>query len=375
MEFRDLKLQYQKNKEALDEAILDVLTSGQYIGGKYVKDLEVQLAEYIGVKHCITCANGTDALSLVLMAWDIKEGDAVFVPDFTFFATGEVVSYNGATPVFVDVDERTFNLDPNKLLIAVERVKREGKLTPKVVIPVDLFGLPADYEAIGKVAKEHNLLVLEDGAQGFGGHINGQMACSFGNAATTSFFPAKPLGCYGDGGAIFTNNDQTADILRSLKTHGKGESKYDNVRIGVNSRLDAIQAAILQVKLKTFKEQELESVNRAFKLYNERLINVVETPYIPKGFYSSFAQYTIKLKSIDQRNALQKHLRLNDIPSMVYYNKPMHLQDAFKNLKYDDDDFVVTNNLCDTVLSLPMHPYLTENDIETVSNIIVNYLN
>jgi UDP-2-acetamido-2-deoxy-ribo-hexuluronate aminotransferase len=370
MEFRDLKTQYIQNKFCIDSAIQDVLTSSNFIGGKQVKELEIQLAEYVGVKHCITCANGTDALSLVLMAWNVKEGDAVFVPDFTFFSSGEVVSFNGATPVFVDVDEQTFNLDPEKLKQAVEKVISEGTLIPRVIIPVDLFGLPANYEEIEKIAKQYDLLVLEDGAQGFGGNINGKMACSFGDAATTSFFPAKPLGCYGDGGAIFTNDDYTAELLNSYKVHGKGNNKYDNVRIGVNSRLDTIQAAILQVKLKVFKEKELDGVNLAYQMYTKHLKNVVETPIIPEGYYSSFAQYTIKLSTKEQRDSLQAKLKENGIPSMIYYIKPMHRQQAFSDLLFKEEDFVVTNKLCDTVLSLPMHPYLKEEEIEQVCNVI-----
>ncbi|WP_078431934.1 DegT/DnrJ/EryC1/StrS family aminotransferase [Metabacillus halosaccharovorans] len=374
MEFRDLKAQYNQYKSAIDDAIQNVLNSGAYIGGKEVNELEKELAEYVGVKHCITCANGTDALSLVLMAWDVKEGDAVFVPDFTFFSTGEVVSFNGATPVFVDVDEKTFNIDPVTLKQSIEKVIEEGNLNPKVVIPVDLFGLPANYDEIEKIAKQYDLLVLEDGAQGFGGNINGKMACSFGEAATTSFFPAKPLGCYGDGGAIFTNCDETAELLRSYKVHGKGENKYDNVRIGVNSRLDTMQAAILQVKLKAFIEHELDGVNSAYQLYSEKLRNFVETPYIPEGYYSSFAQYTIKLESKEQRDGLQARLKENDIPSMIYYIKPMHLQQAFANLTYRDEDFIITNKLCDTVLSLPMHPYLKEEEITKVCDVIKEFM-
>ncbi|MFC0272277.1 DegT/DnrJ/EryC1/StrS family aminotransferase [Metabacillus herbersteinensis] len=375
MEFRDLKTQYNKYKSAIDDAIQNVLNSGQYIGGKPVNELEKELAEYVGVKHCITCANGTDALSLVLMVWDVKEGDAVFVPDFTFFSTGEVVSFNGATPVFVDVDEKTFNIDPDKLTQSIEKVKEEGKLNPKVIIPVDLFGLPANYDELEKIAKQYDLLVLEDGAQGFGGNINGKMACSFGDAATTSFFPAKPLGCYGDGGAIFTDSDETAELLRSYKVHGKGENKYDNVRIGVNSRLDTMQAAILHVKLHAFKEHELDGVNRAYQLYSEKLQNIVETPFIPESYYSSFAQYTIKLESKEQRDALQAKLKENDIPSMIYYTKPMHLQQAFADLSFEEENFAVTNKLCDTVLSLPMHPYLKEEDITKVCDVIQEFMN
>ncbi|MDN4495142.1 DegT/DnrJ/EryC1/StrS family aminotransferase [Ureibacillus aquaedulcis] len=374
MEFRDLKTQYQKYKQEIDLAVQDVFANANFIGGKEVKELEKQLANYVGVKHCITCANGTDALDLVLMAWEIKEGDAVFVPDFTFFASGEVVSFRGATPVFVDVDRDTFNIDTVKLEEAIIRTIEERKLRPKVIIPVDLFGLPANYPEIERIAEKYDLLVLEDGAQGFGGNINGKKACSFGHAATTSFFPAKPLGCYGDGGAIFTNDDNLARLLNSLKIHGKGEDKYDNVRIGINSRLDTIQAAVLIIKLRAFVNHELGDVNQLYKLYTDRLNGVVETPFIPEGFYSSFAQYTIKLKNKEQRNGLQAHLKEYGIPSMIYYVKPMHRQGAFSNLEHYDKSFIVTNSLCDTVLSLPMHPYLTIDEINEVSDVIIQYI-
>lgn len=370
MEFRGLKAQYQKYKQEIDSAIQKVITGANFIGGKEVEELEEQLADYVGVKHCISCANGTEAMTLVMMAWDIKEGDAVFVPDFTFFSTGEIVSFRGAIPVFVDVDQDTFNIDTIKLEQAIIRTIEEGKLTPKVVIPVDLFGLPANHYEIEKIAKKYNLLVLEDGAQGFGGNINGKRACSFGDAATTSFFPAKPLGCYGDGGAIFTNDDDLAGLLKSLKIHGKGEDKYDNVRIGINSRLDTIQAAILKVKLKAFIDHELEDVNRAYQLYNERLRGIVEIPIIPDGFYSSFAQYTIKLKNKEQRDHIQAKLKDHGIPSMIYYVKPLHKQIAFSHLKYNIVDYKVTNTLRDIVLSLPMHAYLSEKDINKVSEVI-----
>ena len=374
MQFRDLKMQYTTYKDEIDLAVQEVMTNASFIGGSIVKELEEELAAYVGVKHCISCGNGTDALSLVLMAWDVKEGDAVYVPDFTFFSTGEVVSLNGATPVFVDVDETNFNIDIDKLEKAVEDTIKEGKLTPKVVIPVDLFGLPANYQEIEKVAKKYNLLVLEDGAQGFGGNIDGKMACSFGDAATTSFFPAKPLGCFGDGGAIFTNDDDLAALLNSLKIHGKGENKYVNVRIGVNSRLDTIQAAILKIKLRAFREHELDDVNRVYELYNDKLADHVIKPVIPNGYYSSFAQYTIKLESKEQRDGLQSHLKEYGIPSMVYYVKPMHKQEAFSNLSFNESDFEVTNKLCDTVLSLPMHPYLKEDEVSKVAKTVNEFL-
>ena len=375
MQFRDLKAQYAKYREEIDAAIAGVLERASFIGGKEVGELEEQLADYVGVKHCISCANGTEAMSLVLMAWGVKEGDAVFVPDFTFFSTGEVVSCCGATPVFVDVDEKTFNMDPVRFVEAVEKVVEAGMLSPKVVIPVDLFGLPANYDRLIDLGRRFNMKVLEDGAQGFGGSLKGKKACSFGHAATTSFFPAKPLGCYGDGGAVFTGDDRLAELLRSLKVHGKGEGKYDNVRIGVNSRLDTIQAAVLQVKLKALIEHELDDVNRVCGFYNERLAGLVEVPVIPEGFYSSFAQYTVKLENREKRDGLQGYLKEQGIPSAVYYQKPMHRQGAFADLKLDDGDFTVTNKLCDTVLSLPMHPYLSEADVERVCEAVKVYLN
>lgn len=374
MQFRDLQAQYNKYKNEIDSAIQNVIINANFISGKEVTALEISLAEYVGVKHCISCANGTEAMTLVLMAWGIGKGDAVFVPDFTFFSTGEVVAFLGATPVFVDVDKETFNMDAIKLEEAVKKTISEGRLTPKVVIPVDLFGLPANHPLISHIARQYNLLVLEDGAQGFGGNIHGQKACSFGDAATTSFFPAKPLGCYGDGGAIFTDDKDLAKLIHSLKVHGKGENKYDNIRVGVNSRLDTLQAAILNIKLSAFINHELEDVNRIYNLYNERLSKLVKTPVIPEGYYSCFAQYTIQLSSKGQRDNILEKLKQNNIPSMVYYTKPMHRQLAFEKLNYSDDDYKVTNNLCDTVLSLPMHPYLLENDIDFISDTIRDIL-
>ena len=373
MQFRDLKYQYQILKEDIDAAMLKVASDCNFISGKQVKELEKELAEYVGTKHCISCANGTDALSLAMMAWEIKEGDAVFVPDFTFFSTGEIVSFAGATPVFVDVELDTFNISIDSLEKKIKDTIEEGKLTPKAVIPVDLFGLPADYDSIQQIAEKYNLLVLEDGAQGFGGKIGNRRACSFGDISTTSFFPAKPLGCYGDGGAVFTDDDDVAALLRSICVHGKGTMKYDNVRIGLNSRLDTMQAAILSVKLKAFKDYELTDINKVAERYTELLDGVVKTPVIPDGFYSSWAQYTIQLEDREERDGLQAELKKNDIPSMVYYPKPMHKQQAFGGLSFNDDDYANTIRLCDTVLSLPMHPYLTEEDMDNVVEQIKQY--
>ena len=373
MQFRDLKYQYQVLKKDIDAAMLKVASDCNFISGKQVKELEEELAGYVGAKHCISCANGTDALSLAMMAWGIKEGDAVFVPDFTFFSTGEIVSFAGATPVFVDVALDTFNISIDSLEKKIKDTIEEGKLTPKAVIPVDLFGLPADYDSVRKIADKYNLLVLEDGAQGFGGKIGERRACSFGDISTTSFFPAKPLGCYGDGGAVFTDDDDAAALLRSISVHGKGTMKYDNVRIGLNSRLDTMQAAILTVKLRAFKEYEVADINKVADRYTELLGGVVKTPVIPDGFYSSWAQYTIQLDSKEERDGLQAELKKNDIPSMVYYPKPMHKQQAFEKLSFNEDDYANTTQLCDTVLSLPMHPYLTEVDMDKVVEVVKQY--
>lgn len=375
MQFRDLVKQYNVLKPEIDKAMTDTAASGGYIMGKAVKELEAELAVYIGVKHCITCANGTDALTLALKAWGIGQNDAVFVPDFTFFASAEVVSLAGATPVFVDVDYNTYNIDTTSLETMIEKTISERKLTPRAIVTVDLFGLPADYFAIKKLADKYNLLILEDGAQGFGGKINDRMACSLGDISTTSFFPAKPLGCYGDGGAIFTNNDEWAAIINSLKVHGKGSFKYDNVMIGMNSRLDTLQAAILKPKFNAFKEYEVTDINKAAALYTEKLNGIVKTPIIPEDFYSSWAQYTIQLKDREQRDGLQAFLKENGIPSMVYYPNPMHKQTAYKDLGYRDGDFPVTEKLCSTVLALPIHPYISNEDIEKVVTYVIAFIN
>ena len=376
MEFRDLRQQYLQNKKEIDEAIESVLLGSHFISGEQVKELEVELADYVGVKHCITCANGTDALHLALMTWNIGVGDAVFVPDFTFFSSGEVVSLVGATPIFVDIEKETFNISVDSLDEAIQNVLREGRLIPKVVVAVDLFGQPARYEEIRKITEKYNLLLLEDGAQGFGGAIGNRKACSFGDISTTSFFPAKPLGCYGDGGAIFTDNDEWAKVIRSLCVHGKGSDKYDNVRIGLNSRLDTLQAAILQVKLEVFKNYELNAVNHVAKWYDTKLKEAsVACPRIIDGYYSSWAQYTIQLENGYKRDALMHKLKEKGIPSAIYYQKPMHAQKAFKNLVLSDDFYPNANYVCERVLSLPMHPYLEESEVDNICKAIAEIKN
>lgn len=354
MQFIDLEAQYKHLKSKIDKRIQDVLAHGQYIMGPEVCELEQKLSEYVGVKHVITCANGTDALTLALMTLEVKEGDAVFCPTFTFFATAEVIAYEKATPVFVDSDPDTFNICPIHLEKQIEKVIAEGSLTPKAIIAVDLFGLPANYSEIQKIADKYNLKLIEDAAQGFGGEINGKRAASFGDIATTSFFPAKPLGCYGDGGAIFTNNDDYAELLRSYRVHGKGKDKYDNVRIGVNSRLDTIQAAILLEKLAEFPK-ELESRNKLAKKYSSELSSQYKVPVVPEGYLSSWAQYTLVSENRDKEMAKYK---AKGIPTMVYYGKCMHQQTAFNALEYTDADFPIASKLAKEVFSLPMHPYL-----------------
>ncbi|WP_440054171.1 DegT/DnrJ/EryC1/StrS family aminotransferase [Pseudoalteromonas sp. T1lg65] len=354
MQFIDLAAQYQELKSKIDARIQNVLDHGQYIMGPEVKELEQKLASYVGVKHAITCANGTDALSLALMALDVRPGDAVFCPTFTFFASAETIAFAGATPVFVESNEDTFNICPLDLEKRIKAVIAEGKLNPKVIMAVDLFGLPADYPALTTLAKKYDLKIIEDAAQGFGGEINGKRAGSFADIATTSFFPAKPLGCYGDGGALFTDNDEYAALIESLRVHGKGKDKYDNVRIGMNSRLDTIQAAILLEKLAAFP-QELINRNKAAEKYNLELASKHKIPMVPNGYLSSWAQYTIQ---VEDRDSVMQEYKAKDIPTMIYYGTCMHLQTAFKDLGYQRGDFPIAEKLANSVLSLPMHGYL-----------------
>ena len=374
MQFRDLKTQYTVLKDEMDKAILDVVASGAFVMGPKIKEMETAFAEYVGAKHCVACNSGTDALLLALKAWDVKEGDAVFVPSFTFFASAEVIAMQGAIPVFVDVDRDTFNICVADLERKIEQTLKAGKLKPRVIIAVDLFGLPADFKAIRKIAEKYNLYVLEDGAQGFGGRIGEQKACTFGDISTTSFFPAKPVGCYGDGGAVFTDNDEWAALIESYHIHGKGSDRYDNVRIGMNSRMDSIQAAVLLVKLKAFAEHELVDINKVSARYTEKLKDIVKTPIVPEGFYSSWAQYTLQVENKEVRNGLQAALKALDIPTAIYYPIPMHRQTAFNYLNINDNLCPVSDQLADTVISLPIHPYLTEKDQDMICEAVRNYI-
>ena len=374
MQFRDLKTQYNVLKDEMDRAILDVVASSAYVMGPKIKEMETAFADYVGAKHCVACNSGTDALLLALKVWDIKPGDAVFVPSFTFFASAEVIAMQGATPVFVDVDKDTFNIDVADLELKIGQTLKAGKLKPRVIIAVDLFGQPADFIAIRKVAEKYGLYVLEDGAQGFGGRIGDRKACTFGDISTTSFFPAKPVGCYGDGGAVFTDNDEWAALLDSYHIHGKGSDRYDNVRIGMNSRLDSIQAAVLLVKLKAFAAYELEDINKVAARYTAKLHDVVKTPVVREGFYSSWAQYTIQVENKEVRSGLQAALKALDIPTAIYYPIPMHRQTAFSNLSLDENRCPVSDQLAETVISLPIHPYLSEADQDGICQAVCDYL-
>ncbi len=367
-QFIDLAAQQKLIRQQLDLAISRVLDHGQYIMGPEVKEFEGQLRDFSGAKHALTCANGTDALTLVLMSWGIGSGDAVFVPSFTYVATAEVPAQLGATPFFVDVSEDTFNIDPQSFKQAIMDCRELG-LKPAVIIAVDLFGQPADVDTITDIAHAENIKVLVDGAQSFGAMSKGRRVGSMGDATTTSFFPAKPLGCYGDGGAVFTNNDEDSEIVNSIRLHGKGKQKYDNVRIGLNSRLDTIQAAILIEKLKLFPE-ELKLRTEVAKIYSSQLSELCKVPTLVSGNSSSWAQYTIKLKN---RDDLQNKLKSEAIPSVVYYPIALSQQVGYKHYPSASCGVETSELLVKQVLSLPMHPYLAPNSQHKISSVIKAY--
>lgn len=355
VQFIDLAAQQEKIRNEIDIAIAKVLDHGQYIMGPEVKEFEKQLCNFTGAKHALSCANGTDALTLVLMAWGVGPGDAVFVPSFTYVATAEAPSQLGATPFFVDVCEETFNIDPESFKQAVIDCKKLN-LRPSVVISVDLFGQPSLIDDISSIAHSENVKVLVDGAQSFGATRDNRPVGSMGDATTTSFFPAKPLGCYGDGGAVFTNNDIDADLINSIRLHGKGSEKYDNVRVGLNSRLDTIQAAILIEKLKIFPK-ELLLRNKHANFYCKKLCDVVKTPVIASNVTSSWAQFTLVT---EDRKGLQDHLKMLNIPSVVYYPNPLSKQTGYKHFPRVSTGVQVSEYLSEHVISLPMHPYMTQ---------------
>ena len=366
--FIDLIAQQQKIRPQIDAAIKKVLDHGQFIMGAEIFELEDRLARYVGVKHCVSTSSGTDALLMALMALGVGVGDAIFTTPFTFVSTTEVISLLGATPVFVDIDPQTFNIDPQKLEAAIKDIELRSSvtkpLTPCGIIPVDLFGLPADYDSINALATEYNLFVLEDAAQSFGGVYKGRRTGSLAEIAATSFFPAKPLGCYGDGGAIFTDNDDLADILSSIRMHGMGKDRYENVRTGVNGRMDTIQAAVLLQKFEIFPNELLER-QRVAARYSSLLSEVpsIVPPYVPTDYRSAWAQYPVLL---DNRESLQQIMSQKKIPVRVYYSKPLHLQSAYSALGYHYGDLPFSENISERILCLPMHPYLTDAEIEYV---------
>lgn len=366
MQFIDLAAQQARIKEKIDARLQDVLAHGNYIMGPEVLALEKELAEFCKAKYCISCANGTDALVLALMAMGIGPGDAVIVPSFTFAATAEAPCLVGATPIFAEIDPETYNIDPASVSRCI-RVAKEAGLTPKAIIAVDLFGLPANYLALTEIAEVEGLKLIGDSAQGWGGLIDGKMTGSFGNVTTTSFFPAKPLGCYGDGGALFTDSEELAILLQSIRVHGKGTEKYDNVRIGTNSRLDTIQAAILLEKLSIYAD-ELDARNRVADRYTRALHNHVKTPHIPEGYRSIWAQYTVRA---DNRDELMAKLNEAGVPSTVYYPRPLHTQSAYAAFPRDPQSLQVSEVLAKQVFSLPMHPYLAEDSQDRIIAAVV----
>lgn len=371
MQFIDLKVQYERLKPAIEARFAEVMRHGVFIMGPEIGELEEKLVRITGARHAISCASGTDALLMPLLAWGIGPGDAVFTSPFTFYATAEVVALVGATPVFVDIDPRTYNICPRALKLAIEALQKQDKsiyplpeaalkqkLTPRAVIPVDIFGQAAEYDAILSVARQHGLKVMQDAAQSFGGSYRGKPLCGLAcEVATTSFFPAKPLGCYGDGGAMFTDDDNLAEALRSLRVHGKGSDKYDNLRVGINGRMDTLQAALMLPKLDVFAE-EIAARQKVAAFYSECLSKIkgITVPYVEPHNVSAWAQYTIQC---DKRDALAAHLKTRGIPTAVYYPKPLHMQSVFAHLGYRPADLPVSATLCQRVLSLPMHPYLT----------------
>lgn len=385
--FIDLKTQFKHLEKDIRVRMDAVLEHGHFIMGPEVKELEEKLAAFVGVKHCVGCASGTDALLMALMAMGIGRGDAVFTTPFTFVATAEVISLLSATPVFVDIDPRTFNIDPDKLALAIKAVKTNDPsiyplpsafgpqglvFTPKGVITVDLFGLPCDYDRINAIAQTEGLFVVEDSAQGLGGEYKGKKACSLADIGCTSFFPAKPLGCYGDGGAVFTDSAEIAENLVSIRVHGQGVHKYENVRLGLNARLDTLQAAILLPKLEVFPK-ELEARQSIAEKYSKLLspcAGDLSTPHIPSGLRSAWAQYSILTENSECRARLQTSLKKPGIPTAVYYPKPLHFQKAFQYLEYKEGDFPISEDFSHRIFSLPMHPYLGDEQIERIVGII-----
>jgi UDP-2-acetamido-2-deoxy-ribo-hexuluronate aminotransferase len=366
--FIDLKAQQKLLRSDIDRRIAVVLDHGKYIMGPEVAELENMLADFAGVRHAVTVSSGTDAILMALMAADIGQGDAVFLPAFTFTATAEVVLMVGATPVFVDVDPHTCNIDPDDLSQRIDRIEQEGNLSPRAIISVDLFGLPADYPKLGRIAARYDMLLIDDAAQSFGGAQGNKRVGALAPVTATSFFPAKPLGCYGDGGAVFTNDDEIAETYKSIRAHGKGGAKYDIIRVGLNARLDTMQAAVLLAKLCVFAE-EIESRDKLARLYDARLSGSVNVPARTENSVSAWAQYTVQLEN---RDKVQETLKVAGIPTMVYYPLPMHLQSAYRPYGDGEGSMPVSEHLSKSVLSLPMHPYMEDKVAHFICDSIIS---
>lgn len=375
MQFIDLKTQYNILRTKIDSNIQAVLDSAQFIGGPYVKELEAQLAAFVGRKHCVTCANGTDALQIAFMIAGVGEGDAVFCPDMTFISSTEPAKMFGAASVFCDITPDTYNLCPESLERQIKAVLAGGELTPKAVVAVDILGNPCDYDAIVPICEKYGLTLIEDAAQSFGASYRGRKACSFGHIATTSFFPAKPLGCYGDGGAIFTDDDETDKLCRSLCVHGKGHGgKYDNVRVGMNSRLDNLQAAILLPKLKALGDYEMDRRQTVAGRYSAAFAGKFVTPFVAEGCVSAWAQYALLAEDTAQRERIVAHLTEKGIPNMVYYPTPQHALPVFRDEPAYGEMFRNADDYCTRTFSLPMHPYLEEAEQKQVIEAVLEAL-
>ena len=375
MQFIDLKAQYRALKEEIDANVLAVMESAQFIGGPQVKQLEEKLAAYVGRKHCISCANGTDALQLAYMIAGVGPGDAVFGPDMTFISSTEPAKMFGATSVFCDITRDTYNLCPESLERQIQAVLAEGKLIPKAVVAVDILGNPCDYDAIVPICEKYGLFLIEDAAQSFGASYKGRKCCSFGHIATTSFFPAKPLGCFGDGGAVFVDDDTMADLCRSICVHGKGPGgKYDNIRVGMNSRLDTIQAAVLLPKFRALADYEIEARQTVAKRYNDAFAGKAVTPFVAEGCVSVYAQYAALAPDTETRDKVIAHLKEKNIPNMVYYPTPQHALPVFREEPHYGEEYTNANDYCARTFSLPMHPYLNAEEQQTVIDAVLEAL-
>ena len=366
MEFIDLKKQYSQLKGKINIGINNVLEHGKYIMGPEVDTLEKNLSEFVGSKYAVTCSSGTDALLMSLMSLDVRPGEYILTTPFTYIATAEVMSLIGAIPEFIDINPDTLNIDVSRL----EAKIKEEPNKYKIIMPVNIFGLPANYTELFNLKEKYNLIIIEDAAQSFGSSIEGRMSCDFGDIGCTSFFPAKPLGCYGDGGAIFTNDEDIANILRSIRVHGTGADKYDNVRVGINGRLDTIQAAILIPKLEILST-EINLRNKVAQAYNQILDKHFDLQHIPSGYISSWAQYSILCDSSKHREHIMRKLKNKNIPSAIYYIIPLHLQGVYEHLNYKTGDFPVSEDISSRILSLPMHPYLSSEEIKQICDAIL----